>query len=921
MAFGSADLQLVIEAEDKASGVLKKVGGAVGKFAKIAAVGAGAAGAAIGAAGVASVKMAQGYEKAMKEVASLGVPAKEMKVLEEGVLDLSKRLGVDATEATGALYQAISAGVPPENALAFLETASKAAIAGVTDAETAVDGISSVTNAFAKQNLSAAEAADIMFATVKAGKTNFEEISASIANVAPLANAAGVSFEEVSASIATLTASGTATSVATTQVRGAIQALMKPSAELTDIFQAAGFESGEAAIAQVGFAKAGEIVQKATGGSVSEMTKLLGSIEGVQGVLGVTGDQAEVFAKNMDNMNNASGAADEAFGVMSESFDFQMNRVREAFKSGLIEVGLQILPVLTPIIEALADKLPGAITAVANAVGGFISKGQAFADIFRQVHAAIADPLDSWGGNNPDHNFIRKAMNAIEISISDVGGPLGFLIESVPQLSGVLTPLNDALSATGEFIDTKVKPAFNYLKEATKPIVDSFKTLGETVGFSFATMMETIQPLIPILINLFLPVWARLAQWLGKLMPVLQEFGRAILPAVKDAIDKLTAAWEMFFGGSESDPGGSTMFANLIEQGKELAQMLAERLGQAIKFVSDGFDTAMFFFKEFVDQLQILASTIMDNSGPALEYVSDIITNVVLPYWNQLVENTQAVIEVIGRMVDPIMNVVGALIEGLKPILDILLTEALPMLVEAWASLSKQFNEEVLPIIEEVVLALEEALVPAIEIISKVVTFLLKHVLIPYWEFLAKYIIPILMDWVKVLLTFVRDALKVISKLLKGDFAGAFEAVGTLLTNLRDGVAGIFGSMLDAARGAVRGIVDAVRGMARDVASAVKNVPVIGGVVGKLAGFQHGGQFVVGGSGGADSQTVAFRATPGETVTVSPPGRMGGGGAIQNVIVQGSLVSERELSQIIVDTIREQTRLNESVLDVNAVTI
>jgi len=35
-------------------------------------------------------------------------------------------------------------------------------------------------------------------------------------------------------------------------------------------------------------------------------------------------------------------------------------------------------------------------------------------------------------------------------------------------------------------------------------------------------------------------------------------------------------------------------------------------------------------------------------------------------------------------------------------------------------------------------------------------------------------------------------------------------------------------------------------------------------------GFQHGGSFVVPGSGGPDSQQVAFRASPGERVTVSP---------------------------------------------------
>ena len=45
------------------------------------------------------------------------------------------------------------------------------------------------------------------------------------------------------------------------------------------------------------------------------------------------------------------------------------------------------------------------------------------------------------------------------------------------------------------------------------------------------------------------------------------------------------------------------------------------------------------------------------------------------------------------------------------------------------------------------------------------------------------------------------------------------------------------------------------------------------GLASGLFGFQHGGQFQVGGQGGPDSQTVAFRASPGETVTVTPPGQ------------------------------------------------
>ena len=50
-----------------------------------------------------------------------------------------------------------------------------------------------------------------------------------------------------------------------------------------------------------------------------------------------------------------------------------------------------------------------------------------------------------------------------------------------------------------------------------------------------------------------------------------------------------------------------------------------------------------------------------------------------------------------------------------------------------------------------------------------------------------------------------------------------------------------------------------------------------------LFGFQYGGSFVVGGSGGPDSQLVAFKATPGEQVTVG-----NGGGTSINFTIQAN---------------------------------
>jgi hypothetical protein len=60
---------------------------------------------------------------------------------------------------------------------------------------------------------------------------------------------------------------------------------------------------------------------------------------------------------------------------------------------------------------------------------------------------------------------------------------------------------------------------------------------------------------------------------------------------------------------------------------------------------------------------------------------------------------------------------------------------------------------------------------------------------------------------------------------------------------------------------------------------------------GKLFGFANGGSFTVGGSGSTDSQLVAFRATPGESVDVRTPGQQSGGQSI--TVVQHISIDSR----------------------------
>lgn len=106
--------------------------------------------------------------------------------------------------------------------------------------------------------------------------------------------------------------------------------------------------------------------------------------------------------------------------------------------------------------------------------------------------------------------------------------------------------------------------------------------------------------------------------------------------------------------------------------------------------------------------------------------------------------------------------------------------------------------------------------------------------------------------------------------------------------NMQDALATfLFDPFHDGLKGMLRGFVDTIRKMVAEAAAAkIFDSKDKGGLglgdavfkgIGSLFGFADGGSFKVGGSGGVDSQLVAFRASPNETVTVTKPGQGGGG--------------------------------------------
>ena len=348
----------------------EKAAGRLGKAFKFGlATGIGAA----SAAAVKGTKNLIAFDKRMREVSSIaGVSAARMTQMRKEVLDLSIAMGTDATDSAAALYQALSAGVPQENAITFLKTASQFAIAGVTDTTSAVNALTAVVNAYGMKVSEAENISDDLFTTVKLGSTTVPELSSAMAQATVPASQLGVSYQEVLAATVSMTKQKISTAETMTKLKALFQSLSKPSAELAKAYKAIGIESGEMGVAAFGLVGFMEQLNTQFGGNSNEIQKALGSGESYAAMLSLVGDKGKEASAALDEFGRNAGAAAQAAGKNGGTIEQSMNKLNTALTL-VAETGENTFGVLEKLSEYLGKVAEG-IQVVDTLLGGGLEK-------------------------------------------------------------------------------------------------------------------------------------------------------------------------------------------------------------------------------------------------------------------------------------------------------------------------------------------------------------------------------------------------------------------------------------------------------------------------------------------------------------------------------------------------------------------
>jgi TP901 family phage tail tape measure protein len=168
--------------------------------------------------------------------------------MEVGITQLSVKFGKSVGDMTKGLYDIVSAAFDADDAIGLLETATKAAVAGITTTESAVKTLTGVLNAYGLSAAHAAEISDKLFQSVIRGVYTFSDLESALGYVTPIAANVGVSLDEVLSAMSAATRQGQHLDSVTRGLGLLLQGIVSPTNEAAEAAQKYGIDMSATAL-------------------------------------------------------------------------------------------------------------------------------------------------------------------------------------------------------------------------------------------------------------------------------------------------------------------------------------------------------------------------------------------------------------------------------------------------------------------------------------------------------------------------------------------------------------------------------------------------------------------------------------------------------------------------------------------------
>ena len=329
--------------------IFKSLGGGLKSLTKVSVL----AGAGIAAL---SVKLAGDFSKNLREVSTLmdNTSEKSIKKMSKELRLLSQTSGLALSSLSKAKYDVVSAGFADASESAqILAASTQLAVGGVTSASAAADLLTTSLNAYGLSANQVNDVSDVLFTTVRLGKTTMDELAGSLGKVLPVAKSSGVSLSAVGAAMASLTAGGINTAESTTALRSAIMALTAPvgasAKAMADAkIEAKRFEDGSLDLLGT--------IKQFEGMDPAALRKFIPDISASVAISSLA-NNVEGLSDNLIKFEERAGASETAFNKMAGEFNTQMAMLKNTSQSVMIEIGNVIIDAILPSVKQANEAL------------------------------------------------------------------------------------------------------------------------------------------------------------------------------------------------------------------------------------------------------------------------------------------------------------------------------------------------------------------------------------------------------------------------------------------------------------------------------------------------------------------------------------------------------------------------------------
>lgn len=345
------------------------------------------------------------FEKEMTKITTLvGIAEEQVHSWKEQILGLAGAVGRGPQELAEAMFFVTSAGFQGEGAMKILEASAQAAAIGLGEVKSVADTVTSAVAAYGSENLSAADATDVLLAAVREGKLEAEDLAPVLGRVIPIASELGVEFHEVGAAVAGMSRTGLNAAESVTALRGLLASLLKPAQQSREQLSRLGFTEQDLmeltgglnlaltksgltidtlrdTVADRGLFAGLDLLKTAVGDNRDALGRIIPNVRAMTGFLSLMGNNADENAVIFQRLAASSGDTAAAFEKLAKDPAFRVEQAMSSLKGSLVSMGSVALPIIADVATSLTGlftalgKLPTPAKAAALSLVAFVTFG------------------------------------------------------------------------------------------------------------------------------------------------------------------------------------------------------------------------------------------------------------------------------------------------------------------------------------------------------------------------------------------------------------------------------------------------------------------------------------------------------------------------------------------------------------------